>query len=193
MTRLVLCRHASPARPADADALVRALDDVPLAAIYTSPLARAVSTAVAIGEAHALVPSVVHDLREIDLGSLDGLRFEQWPPDLQATILAEPTRVRFPGGETFGEVQVRAVAALAAIVAAHANANVAVVTHAGTIRAALAAWLLADDSAAFRIDQRHCAINVVDWDDGVPFVRLLNGTPLPLPLAFDTGASRAAL
>jgi hypothetical protein len=30
--------------------------------------------------------------------------------------------------------------------------------------------------ASFRIDQRHAAVNVVEWHDGQPLVRLVNGT-----------------
>ena len=48
--------------------------------------------------------------------------------------------------------------------------------NAGAIRALLAAWLHIADDAIFRIDQRYGSVNVVDWIDGVPLVRLVNGT-----------------
>jgi broad specificity phosphatase PhoE len=50
------------------------------------------------------------------------------------------------------------------------------VTHAGPIRAALAAWLGISEEGIFRIDQRPASVNVVDWLDGVPLIRLVNGT-----------------
>jgi broad specificity phosphatase PhoE len=81
----------------------------------------------------------------------------------------------FPGGESFGDVRARATRVVSEIVARHPEAVVAVVTHAGPIRALLAAWLAIDGDAAFRIDQRYAAVNVVDWTDGAPFVRLVNG------------------
>jgi broad specificity phosphatase PhoE len=188
VTRLILCRHGDPASPHHANALARALRDVPLAGLYTSPLSRAAAAAAAIGEACGLSSIEVPDLREIDFGEVEGLRFEEFPPELQAGLLEQPTRVRFPGGETFQELQLRVVAALDAIVQHHVNATVVVVTHAGPIRAALAAWLLADDEAAFRIDQRHGALNVIDWVDGVPFVRLVNARADQHPLRVEPDA-----
>jgi broad specificity phosphatase PhoE len=193
VTRLVLCRHGHPDRRRDVDALVCALADVQLASVYTSPLTRAATAAAAIGIAHGLVPVVVGDLREIDFGEVDGLPFQLWPPDLRADVLEQPTQARFPGGETFRELQRRAVAALETIIDSHPVATVAVITHAGTIRAVFAAWLGMHDDAVFRIDQQYGAVNVVDWIDGIPFVRLVNGSPQTSPLAFDPGASRAAL
>jgi broad specificity phosphatase PhoE len=50
------------------------------------------------------------------------------------------------------------------------------VTHAGPIRALLAQWLGIDGDGVFRLDQRLAAVNVVDWTDGIPCVRLVNGT-----------------
>ena len=83
--------------------------------------------------------------------------------------------MRFPGGETYGELRKRVCPALEAITAAHPDQTVAVVTHAGPIRAALSVWLGMSDEAVFRIDQRLAAVNVVDWLDGVPLIRLVNG------------------
>jgi broad specificity phosphatase PhoE len=48
--------------------------------------------------------------------------------------------------------------------------------HKGSIRAALGAWLGIAGEAIFRIDQRTASVNIVDWLDGVPVVRLVNGT-----------------
>jgi broad specificity phosphatase PhoE len=101
MTRLVLCRHAEPANAEQARVLADALKGIPLTAVYTSPLSRAVETAAAIADAHDLVPIQVTDLREIDFGEVDGLEFDALPAELQAGLLRDPMRVRFPGGETY--------------------------------------------------------------------------------------------
>ena len=81
--------------------------------------------------------------------------------------------MRFPGGETYSELRDRVVPALEEIASRHPR--VAVVSHAGAIRAALATWLLVDERAIWRIDQRFGALNVIDFVDGTPVVRLLNG------------------
>jgi broad specificity phosphatase PhoE len=115
-------------------------------------------------------------LHEIDFGEVDGVSFDDLPPALQDGLLNRPASVRFPGGETYLELQERVCAALEQIVAAHPGETVVVVSHAGAIRAALAHWLSVPGHASFRIDQRHAAVNVVVWHDGVPLVRLVNGT-----------------
>jgi hypothetical protein len=37
-------------------------------------------------------------------------------------------------------------------------------------------WLGIVGEALFRIDQRPASVNVVDWVDGVPLIRLVNGS-----------------
>jgi alpha-ribazole phosphatase len=174
MTRLVLCRHARPGEAAEAVRLADALRSLPLVAVYTSPLARAVETATPVAVAHGLEPIEVADLRELDFGEVDGLRFDELPLELQRGLLKRPTEVAFPGGESYGELRTRVLAALAEIVARHRCTAVAVVSHAGPIRAALATWLLMPDEGVFRLDQRHASVNIVDWHDGIPFIRLVN-------------------
>jgi broad specificity phosphatase PhoE len=154
------------------------LAQVSLEAVYTSPLERAVATARGIAAAHGLAPVEVDALREIDFGEAAGLGFDDFPVELQAGLLHEPLTVRFPGGETYEELRERVSRAVAEIVIRHPNAVVAVVTHAGSIRAAMATWLGIADEAIFRIDQRYAAVNVVEWIDGAPLVRLMNGTRL---------------
>jgi broad specificity phosphatase PhoE len=178
MTRLVLCRHAEAGNGGQARTLADELAPLPLEAVYTSPLERAVETARAIAAAHGLAPVEVDALREIDFGGVDGLGFDDFPADLQAGLLREPLTVRFPGGETYEELRERVSRTLEEIVVSHPDAVVAVVTHAGSIRAALATWLGIADAAILRIDQRHAAVNVVDWIDGAPLVRLVNGKTL---------------
>ncbi len=174
--RLVLCRHAAADDAAAGGDLAAALRELPAVAVYSSPLDRARSTAVPIAAAHTLSPVIVDGLREIDFGEVEGLGFDDLPPDLQRGLLDNPTRVRFPGGETYAELQARVVAALADITARHDGETVVAVSHAGAIRAALAAWLLIPDEAVFRLDQRYAAVNVIEWHDGRPLIRVLNAT-----------------
>lgn len=176
MTRLVLCRHAAAGNAAEAQDLAVALAGIPFAAVYTSPLARAVETARAVAAASGLVPIEIADLREIEFGDVEGLEFDRYPAQLQTELLAEPLSARFPGGETYGELRTRVCRALDDVVRRHTGESVLIVTHAGSIRAALAAWLGIAGEAMFRIDQRTASVNVVDWVDGTPIVRLLNGT-----------------
>ena len=174
MTRLVLCRHARSGDAAEAAQLADALRDLPLAAVYTSPLERAAATAAPIAAAHAVEAIVVDDLREIDFGAAEGVPFDDLPSDVQRGLLEQPTATRFPGGESYADLRARVTAALDDIVLRHPDATVAVVSHGGAIRAALASWLRMDEDAVFRLDQRYASVNVVEWTDGTPFVRVVN-------------------
>jgi broad specificity phosphatase PhoE len=131
-------------------------------------------TAEQIATLHGLQPVIVADLREIDFGDVEGLGFDELPPDLQRGLLDNPTQVRFPGGETYAELRDRVVAAFAGIAVRHEGETVVAVSHAGAIRAALAAWLLIPDEAVFRLDQRYAAVNVIEWHDGTPLIRVMN-------------------
>jgi phosphoserine phosphatase len=160
----------------EASELASALESIPFTAVYTSPLQRALETAQAVASTHGLVPMEVDDLREIDLGEVEGLVFDQYPATLQAELLSKPLTVRFPGGETYDELRARVCRAVDSIVATHDGESVLIVTHAGSIRAALAFWLGMAGDAIFRIDQRTASVNIVDWIEGKPVLRLLNGT-----------------
>ena len=176
MTRLILCRHAAEGNAGESRALAAALAAVSLDAVYTSPLPRARITAEAIAAQHALAPIEVSELREIELGAVEGLSFDEYPAELQAELVNRPMSVRFPGGETYEELQERVSGALDEIVRAHSDGTVAAVSHTGPIRAALAGWLGIADEAVFRIDQRTGAVNVVDWVERTPLIRLVNRT-----------------
>ena len=54
-------------------------------------------------------------LRELDFGELEGGRYDEIAasePDLYRAWMTTPTKVRFPGGESFADLKARAVAAL---------------------------------------------------------------------------------
>ena len=175
--RLILCRHAEAGNTTQAEALAHELRGLHLAAVYTSPLERAVKTAERIAR-----PIVVDDLREIELGDVSGLQFEDYPRELQTVLLEQPATVTFPGGESYEQLRARATSALERIVAQHDGETVAAISHAGPIRAALGTWLGVPPDASFRLDQSFAAVNVIDWLDGAPFVRLVNGATMPAAL-----------
>jgi len=155
-----------------ADALAR----FDFSAVYTSPRRRAVETAAPVAASRGLDPLVEQDLREIDFGALEGRRYEEierTEPEVFRAWMETPTTVRFPGGESFDDLRVRALRALEAIRARHRAA--VVVTHGGVVRAGLGAWLGMPAHAIFRLAQDYCGLTVVEWIDETPIVRLLNG------------------
>jgi broad specificity phosphatase PhoE len=196
-TRVVLVRHAETEKSArgrcygrlevrlsarglrQAEALARALVDNSFAAVYSSPLARALDTARAIADAQGLEPIVLDALVELDFGEVEGLRFDEIEaarPELFKAWMDEPARVRFPGGEGLADLRARVLPALAEIRARHEREAVAVVAHGGIVRVVLAEALGLEDGALFRLDLSEGGVSVVDWLDGVRLLRAANAT-----------------
>jgi alpha-ribazole phosphatase len=190
MSRIVLVRHAEPDESArglcygtldvglsdegraHAARLASALAALPYDAVYASPRRRAIETAAPLG-----LPATIDDeLREIDFGDFEGSRYDEIAeshPEIYRQWMEAPTTVTFPGGESYEDLRVRALRSLTRIGQAHDCA--VVVTHGGVIRAGLAEWLSMPSEAIFRLDQRYCGITIVEWLDGTPIVRLMNG------------------
>ncbi len=110
-------------------------------ALYTSDTTRAAETAAAIAAAISIAPRPMPELREIDVGQWEGLTPEQLYrrfPDHMAEYERDPARTVRLGGESYAQLQVRALVAMRRIYEAHQPGDVIVaVSHGGTIRALL--------------------------------------------------------
>ena len=126
---------------AQAAAVAAWFDGRPLTHVVRSPSSRAWDVAEAIGAARGLTPAEDERLAEFDQGELDGLPLEEmrtrYADFLEQWRNDDPTDLRMPGGETFGEVQRRVVDACEEIAAANLDGAVAVVSHNFALRAAL--------------------------------------------------------
>jgi probable phosphoglycerate mutase len=127
-----------------ARALGEALKDVPIKAIYSSPLERAMETAEPIASARKLNVIPESGLLESDIGKWQGkslkvLRLTK----LWKIVQNSPSRFRFPEGESFPEMQTRIAAALERIIQRHNKPQdiVAVVFHADPIKLAVSHFL----------------------------------------------------
>jgi broad specificity phosphatase PhoE len=110
-----------------------------LAAVYSSPLRRALETAEVVAASHGLEPVSVDDLREVDVGSWSGLtrgEVEERFPEQFARWLDYGQG--WEDGETYEQMGKRALDALLRLAAAHDGERVLAVTHGGPIRAAFA-------------------------------------------------------
>jgi probable phosphomutase (TIGR03848 family) len=161
MTRLLLIRHgANDAQKegvltgwtpgvhlneigrAQVQALAQRLAPVDLAAVYASPLERTLETAEAVAAPHELPVVVREDLGEVRIGRWTGEPLEKVRKRrLWRKVQFVPSVMRFPGGESFREVQARAVAELERVCAKHPKQTVAVVSHADVIKAAVAYYI----------------------------------------------------
>ncbi len=102
--------------------------------LISSPFRRAHQTAEIIAEALALPVEVEPDVREQNLGDLQGQPYELalHSPGFREQPIGQ---WRPPNGETLSEVRERAVSVLARLARAYPASDVVVVCHAGTIRA----------------------------------------------------------
>ena len=111
-----------------------------VAAVWTSPLARARQTAAIVAGAVGCDPVILNDLIESDRGTWEGQSVAQLArtsPQLHAAFERGDAGFTFPGGESLLHQMQRTRRALTEVAAGAAPALV--VAHAGTIRAALLA------------------------------------------------------
>jgi broad specificity phosphatase PhoE len=124
---------------AQAVELSAALADERLAAVYSSPLRRAFETAEITAAPHGLSPVPLDALREVDVGSWQGLtrsEIEERFPDQFARWLDYGQG--WEDGESYEEMGGRVIAALLELAAAHEDETILVVSHGGPVRAAYA-------------------------------------------------------
>jgi broad specificity phosphatase PhoE len=124
---------------AQAAELSGALADEPLAAVYSSPLRRAFETAEIVAGPHGLEPVPVDALREVDVGSWQGLTRaevgERFPEQYARWLDYE---AGWEDGESYEEMGRRVIAALLELAAAHEGERILAVSHGGPVRAAYA-------------------------------------------------------
>jgi broad specificity phosphatase PhoE len=112
------------------------------AAIYSSPLRRAAQTADIIAGRLGLPVQTLEDLRELDVGDLEGRSDEEaWRTylDVAYAWLAGDHDRRYPGGEDFHQLIARITRALARAAGHRPGSRVLMIAHDGLIRVALPA------------------------------------------------------
>lgn len=140
------------------------------AAIYSSPLSRAIQTAEAIAHHGETTVQPYPGLIDIDYGLWQGMTPEeagrQWP-DMVAAWYHAPHAARIPGGESLADVRRRGMAAVQALAERHHGATIVLVGHTVINRAILLGVMGLGDDRFWRIRQEPCAVNVfeVETDD----------------------------
>lgn len=149
------------------------------AAIYSSPLKRALETAAVLGKQLNLPVTPLEGLIDIDFGEFQGLSADeaaQRDSDLVRRWIDCPHTVRFPGGESLEIVRQRVSAAVEEAAARHSGQAVILVSHKVVCQVLLCAMIGLDNSHFWQVQQDVCAINAFEVRDGVPTVSLVNDT-----------------
>jgi probable phosphoglycerate mutase len=142
-----------------------------LAAIYASPLSRALDTARIVGSRCGLEPIARDGLREISHGHWEHRKRADVARDFADEYAAweeDPFTFAPAGGESGVAVLARALPVVRDIITAHAGYQVAMVSHKATLRLILSS-LLGFDARGYRdrLDQAPACLNVVDFKDPV--------------------------
>ena len=148
-----------------------------VAAVYCSPLERARETAAPIGKALGVKPVVTKGLLEADFGEWTGaelkalFKLPEW-----RTVQKAPSTFRFPGGESFTEMQLRIVNELDRLRRAHPHQTIVCVSHADPIKAAMAHALGTHLDLFQRIVISTCSISGIGYTTDGPIALTVNST-----------------
>lgn len=174
--------HLADAGKGQAAAVAERIAAMPkVDAVYASPLERTRETAAPI--ARKLGKKVVSEkgLLECDFGEWTGkplkdlAKLPEW-----STVQRYPSGFRFPGGESFSEMQTRITDAIARLVVAHRGGVVVAVSHADPIKAAVASAMGTHLDLFQRIVISPCSLSVLSWTGFGPVVLSVNTTGRPL-------------
>lgn len=195
MTKFVLIRHATTdsvgnrlsgratgvhlneAGREQAQILAGQLSQLPISAIYSSPLERARQTADSISALLDLQTVIWDDFLEIDFGEWTNLTFDklnQLPEFRQFNTFRSFTRV--PGGETMAEAQARMINGLEKLCTMHPEATVAIVSHSDLIKATIAYYAGIHLDMFQRIEISPASVSIVEIGNDCARIQLVNFT-----------------
>jgi broad specificity phosphatase PhoE len=146
--------------------------------VYSSPLGRALTTAVAVAGERGLPVQPDPDLIELDVGETEGLTFpvmrERYPDFLREWGGPEGHLARMPGGERLLDVSERLDAFLPRLLA-NGGTSVAVVSHNFVIKLAVVKLLGLEIGAFRNVSADVASITTMQLrDDGHATLRSLN-------------------
>ena len=148
-----------------------------VAALYASPLERTRETAKPIATALGLRAKVDKGLLECDFGEWTGLELKKLMklPEWR-TVQSYPSGFRFPGGESFLEMQDRMVGSIQRLALRHRGGVIVCVSHADPVKAAVAHALGTHLDLFQRIVISPCSVTAVVYGTGTPVVLTVNST-----------------
>ncbi|HZW03740.1 MAG TPA: histidine phosphatase family protein [Anaerolineaceae bacterium] len=161
--------------------LAEMLKHLPIKAIYSSPLERAVETAEPLAKALGLDVQLAPGLLEVDYGRWQGRTYKQLRRQkLWKTVQETPVDVRFPDGETLEEVQQRVLTQIEGLLGE--DEVVACFAHGDIIRLAMVHYLNMEINSFQRLVIHPASVSAVHLGKAQPYVlcvNLVRGFELP--------------
>ena len=162
-----------------AESLALRLKSEAIQAIYSSPLRRSLDTAQAIARHHQAKVDLEPDLKELNLGELEGVPIDDIGKSFDHLLITSSQGEilpRVPGGESLIDVQQRAWRAVQRLVSQHADGLIVVVSHYFTILTIICSVLNLPLSQMGRLRVGPGSISTVTFDERAPRLVLLNDT-----------------
>jgi broad specificity phosphatase PhoE len=150
-----------------------------MAAIYSSPLRRALMTAQVAAGHLGLTVQTLPGLIDLDFGDWEGLSAKEaseQDSNLFNRWLERPHEVRFPQGESLQDVRDRVTAAVEELALKHEGQTVALISHKAVCQVLICLVLGLDDSHFWQVGQDVAAINVFAVSGDKAMLSLLNDT-----------------
>ena len=155
--------------------LAERLTNIPITAIYSSPLERAVETAGPIAKSHQLETIICKDFLEIDFGEWTDRSFDDLQHQKQFQLFNSfRSATRIPGGELMLEAQARIVSGLQQLCMQHPNETVAVVSHSDLIKAAVTYYAGIPLDLFQRIEISPASVSIIEVYEETARIMLIN-------------------
>ncbi len=152
-----------------AERTARMLADQNISRAFSSPLARAIETASIIAQPHALVPTPIEPLHEVDVGRWDGCSWvdiQRDEPEAYDHFVTDPATYGYAGGENLTQVQTRVIPAVQQLLQEQVGQVILVVGHNVVNRVLLATLIEVPLAKARSIDQDNCGVNIIRYRAG---------------------------
>ena len=157
--------------------LANRFQNIRLDAIYISPLVRALQTAAVIAHTTNLEVQKSDAANEINFGAWTGKTFEELHTDEQwRRFNSHRSMTTIPCGESFLEVQNRIVKEIEELALHHGNTQIAIVSHADVIRAAVAYFAGTPIDMIERFEISCCSVSVLALDENNSTLLTINNT-----------------
>jgi probable phosphomutase (TIGR03848 family) len=175
--------HLSPEGRAQAEAVAERIaalagpDRPGPTAVYASPLERTAETAKPIARQLGLRVRNERGLLECDFGRWTGAQLgalakkPEW-----AQVQRWPSGFRFPGGESFLEMQARVTSAISRMVQLHPGETIVAVSHADPIKVAVSAAAGTHLDLFQRLNISPCSVSALAYSDAGTHVLSVNST-----------------
>jgi probable phosphomutase (TIGR03848 family) len=153
------------------------LRGLPVTAVYSSPLERAVETAEPLAKALGLQHVISEDFLEMEFG--------EWTNSAFTEVMRQPQFGRFntfrsctriPGGELMIEAQVRMIRGIEKLCLQHLHQTVAIISHSDLIKASLAHYAGIHLDMFQRIEISPASVSIIEIYDETARIMLVNDT-----------------